>query len=372
MSNELFICKICGKSHKNIQSLSKHLSDKHKEITKKDYYDKYLKKENEGKCKYCNKNTRFVNLSVGYSNTCEEHKFEFHNDPEWVDKVQKTMLERYGFICNLNSQDNKEKANKAAHTKEAIEKYHKTMNDRYGGETPLQSKELKNKVYKTMIEKYGTYKILSLQDIQLKSKETKKKKYGDENYRNGEQISKTLLSRSDKEKEETYNKFKITMETVYGGIGNSSKELKEKQKQTMKDLYGFEYALQNKEIRDKAKRKYTYEGINFDSSWEIAYYIWLKDNNIEFEYHPKDIDYYYPGDCKIHKYEPDFLVENEYIEIKNYKLLENMMVDKESKDYFKYICMVEHNVKIITDCSKFIFYVEQKYGKHFLEDCKND
>ena len=25
-----------------------------------------------------------------------------------------------------------------------------------------------------------------------------------------------------------------------------------------------------------------YNNINFDSSWEIAYYIWLKDNNINF------------------------------------------------------------------------------------------
>lgn len=369
MSNELFICKICGKKYKNLQSLSKHLSDKHKEITKKDYYDKYMKKENEGKCKYCNKNTRFINLSEGYSNTCEKHKFEFHNDPEWVDKVQKTMKDRYGFVCNLNSKANKEKANKAAHTKEAIKKHHKTMNDRYGGETTLQSSILKNKVKETCLEKYGDENYLWkwTEERINKAKETKKEKYGNEFYVNPTKISETLLNRTKEEKEKTYNTIKNTCEKLYGGVANASNIIKQKHHNTMKLKYGVEHALQNKQIRDKTKRKYTYEGINFDSSWEIAFYIYLKDHHIRFEYHSNEFDYYYPGDNKIHKYEVDFKLFNRcFIEIKNIKLLENMIKNTNSKEHFKYNCMLENNVKIITDCTKYINYVNQKYGSHFF------
>lgn len=370
MLDNICICKICNKEYKNVQALSKHITEKHK-IDKKEYYDTYLKKENEGICKYCGKATIFTGLG-GYNSNCPECSKAFHNSEEWKNNVQKTMLKRFGLICNLNSKENKEKANKAAHTKEAIEKHHKTMNERYGGNTTLQSEKLKKEVSKTMVELYGTDKILSLKEIQDKCKQTKKEKYGDENYTNREQGRETFLNRSDKEKEETYKKFSNTMETRYNGIGNASKTIQEKQYKTMKELYGFEYALQNKQIRDKAKKKYTYNNINFDSSWEIAYYIWLTDNKIPFEYHPKELDYYYPGDNKIHKYEPDFKINEEYIEIKNSKLLETMKDNTESKEYFKYICMIEHKVKIITDCSKYITYIEQKYGKHFLEGCKND
>ena len=34
----------------------------------------------------------------------------------------------------------------------------------------------------------------------------------------------------------------------------------------------------------KGCKFYCYNNVMFDSSWELAYYIWLKDNNINFEY----------------------------------------------------------------------------------------
>ena len=141
----------------------------------------------------------------------------------------------------------------------------------------------------------------------------------------------------------------------------------------MKEKYGVEHALQSKELRDRARKKYTYDGMNFDSSWEIAYYIYLTEHHIRFEYHPIDFDYYYPGDNKIHKYEVDFkLFDNTYIEIKNPKLLDYMVNNKETKEYYKYNCMIEHKVRIITNCDKYINYVKIKYGSNFLESCKND
>ena len=48
--------------------------------------------------------------------------------------------------------------------------------------------------------------------------------------------------------------------------------------------YGYESAMQNPEIRKKAQARYSYNGISFDSSWELAYFIWLTDNGVDFEY----------------------------------------------------------------------------------------
>jgi very-short-patch-repair endonuclease len=39
-------------------------------ITLKEYYDKFFKKENEGKCEVCNKDTVFVDCIIGYATFC--------------------------------------------------------------------------------------------------------------------------------------------------------------------------------------------------------------------------------------------------------------------------------------------------------------
>ena len=82
--------------------------------------------------------------------------------------------------------------------------------------------------------------------------------------------------------------------------------------------------MQNHDIRISSQQKYLYNNINFDSSWELAYYIWLTDNNIEFEYQP-NISFEYMVNGKIHKYFPDFLINDEYIEIKG-----NQFFDKDN------------------------------------------
>ena len=70
MLDNICICKICNKEYKNVQALSKHITEKHK-IDKKEYYDTYIKKENEGICKYCGNPTIFTGLG-GYNSNCPE------------------------------------------------------------------------------------------------------------------------------------------------------------------------------------------------------------------------------------------------------------------------------------------------------------
>lgn len=61
------VCKICGFVGATITGVAFHISVTHG-ITTKEYYDMYLKGENEGKCVHCGKQTRFYNLGRGYPN----------------------------------------------------------------------------------------------------------------------------------------------------------------------------------------------------------------------------------------------------------------------------------------------------------------
>ena len=62
-------CKICEKDFKSIMSLARHITQAHK-VSVNEYYDTYLKKNSDGMCSKCGKPTRFINLNIGYSNTC--------------------------------------------------------------------------------------------------------------------------------------------------------------------------------------------------------------------------------------------------------------------------------------------------------------
>lgn len=69
MNAEILECKICKMKCKSITALASHFSGRHK-ISGKDYYDKYLKKENEGKCCICDGNASFISFAKGYKTVC--------------------------------------------------------------------------------------------------------------------------------------------------------------------------------------------------------------------------------------------------------------------------------------------------------------
>lgn len=119
----------------------------------------------------------------------------------------------------------------------------------------------------------------------------------------------------------------------------------------------------------------------FSSSWELAYYIWLKDHNIEFEYQPKTYFLYNYLNIE-HKYCPDFKINDRIIEIKGLQFFENhdptkRMIcpyDRTQDDLYeaKQQCMIENNVEIITDCSEYINYINTIYGKDFIEKFRSN
>ena len=58
-------CLICNK---NFIALNNHIK-KHN-LTTKEYYDKYLKVDDEDRCRVCGKITRFMGIRYGYTKHC--------------------------------------------------------------------------------------------------------------------------------------------------------------------------------------------------------------------------------------------------------------------------------------------------------------
>lgn len=146
----------------------------------------------------------------------------------------------------------------------------------------------------------------------------------------------------------------------------------EQNKQTCLKHFGVEYPQQSYICRKKAKSKYRYNDLNFDSSWELAYYIFLRDFNIDFEFKPKEIPYMCNG--VKHYTLIDFKVENRYVEIKGSHLLDengnfkNIYCEDQTLIIEKQKLYNELNVKIITkdEILPYLKYVKLNYGSDFF------
>lgn len=301
---------------------------------------------------------------------------------ELKSRRRRTCLERHGSETYRNAEKNKE-----------------TKLKRYGD----ADYNNRDKAKETCMEKYGVDNPTYLESSKRKSKQTKLRKYGDEHYVNREKAERTCLKKygttSPLSNEVCREKGKKTCLEKYGkesfmqtqqGIdmvaktklakyGSSSFNNPEKNRETCMARYGVEHAMQLKQFRDKCRSKYFFDDRYFDSSWEVAYYIWLTDNQVEFEYHPNVFfNYLIPGSDKVHKYFPDFLVNGVLIEIKGDDQLKNgTMIDKldQQKNFIaqaKYECMLQHGITILTgkDIKPYLQYVSQKYGRDYLSKFK--
>lgn len=68
------VCRICGKEYVNNQGLTSHIQ-KHK-ISSKEYYDRYLRKKDEGICPSCGREADYCTMGYGYTILCRECREE--------------------------------------------------------------------------------------------------------------------------------------------------------------------------------------------------------------------------------------------------------------------------------------------------------
>lgn len=105
----------------------------------------------------------------------------------------------------------------------------------------------------------------------------------------------------------------------------------------------------------RGKKGY-YKGFWCDSSYELAYVIYCLDHNIQIERCKEYFEYIYQG--QKHKYYPDFIVNNEIVEIKGF--LTGKVIAKK-----KAVLEQHRNYKILFPKDMlFVFdYIREKYGK---------
>ena len=260
----------------------------------------------------------------------------------------------------------------------------KTNLERYGSTTPLQYKQIRAKINQHNVETYGTKYVTESEFFKKKRIKTCQHNFGVEY----PMQSKEVQAKSRKRCKEKYGveyvlqsdyakaKGKETSRQLYGtDFPMQSVAVKDKSKKTFREKYGVDAPAQCPDIRQKQQFRCKFHGIRFDSLHEIAYYVWLQDHNIMFEYAP-NVKFKYVFEGKEHFYMPDFIVDGQYVEIKGDHFFKE---DGTMRNPFnhsqdglyeaKHQCMVENNVKIMktSDMQDILKYIYETYGKDYLK-----
>lgn len=198
----------------------------------------------------------------------------------------------------------------------------------------------------TCLKKYHTVHPMKNKEIQEKWKNTCIKECGETHY---------MKSDKSKKKQVETNLEKYGVENVM-----HISDVVEKGRNTFFDKTGYYNISQTPEWKYLRKSNVIYDGIIFDSNWEVIVYKHCKENNIPFIYHPNKI-FKYKVNNKTHTYHPDFLINNTFYEIKGNQFFENhdptqKMIcpynrSKESDTISeaKHQCMIKNNVVILTE-----------------------
>lgn len=126
-----FICEECKKVYKTLSALTGHIRHSHNKEYKK-YYDKWIKEEDEGICKICEKEAIFTSFQYGYrTGCCKEHMIEWNQK-----QIKKVVHEKYG-VDNVYQ------------LKETKDKIKKTCLRKYGVEYTHQNNEIFKKAFKS-------------------------------------------------------------------------------------------------------------------------------------------------------------------------------------------------------------------------------
>lgn len=299
-------------------------------MTTKEYYDKYIKKSNEGKCVICGVVTNFNSITGGYTKYCSSKCM--WTDDSIREKFAETCIEHYGVVHPLSSP-------------EVREKIKNTCLEKYGVNSPFLNKQIRDKMRSTMLERYGAKTTLESEYLKDKVKKTCLKKYGVDNIAKSELVRERIIS-------------------------------------TNRELYGCDYPLENEEIRDKTRDSYARNvnlGLHFSNSAEDKAYLALtkKFDNVIREYrstdYPFNSDFYIPEiDTYIelqlfwthggHPFDPNSEDDiNSVNSLKNkiengHKNYEQVLLVWTEVDPHKRVIAKENNIKLLEFYSEDSFY----------------
>ena len=134
----------------------------------------------------------------------------------------------------------------------AAENRKKTMTERYGAPTTLQSKVLKEKVKQTVKEVYGTDNVMQNRDVHKKAENTNLERYGAKNVMQNKDIAQKSAESRKENMDEIVQHIKEVWLEKYG-VDNVSKcpEIIDKITDTFLKRYGVKRAVNVPEFRQK-------------------------------------------------------------------------------------------------------------------------
>ena len=266
----------------------------------------------------------------------------------------------------------------------------KTNQQRYGGNAPCCNPEISRKQQITASKRTSEERELS----EAKRRKTNLERYGVEYVAQNKTIRQkqieTLISKSIEEKQNIQQKVKETnLKNLGVEYPSQSSQIQEKMKKTFQEHYGVNNIFKSEDFKKHRNNvclekynsthptcKYIFENERFDSSWELALFIYAKDHNEEILREPCYFEYEYQG--KNLKYYPDFRYKNQLIEIKGNQFLKNdgtfrnCYGEDNNKQELKHQCGLKNNVQFWSyENIKFALdYCEKKYSKDYLKSFK--
>ena len=159
----MFKCDLCDKSYPTTRGMYQHYFKTH-HLSCKIYYDKFIKKPDEGICANpnCNNNTAFINGLIGYKKYCSCKCAT--SDETYKNNKIKNCLKIQG-VRSTNE------------LTEVKKKKEETCMKNNGVKSPWQSKEIYKKVQETYIKNHGYLNNLSDQNFRKIVENTNLRKY---------------------------------------------------------------------------------------------------------------------------------------------------------------------------------------------------
>ena len=345
----MYKCIICEYEMKSTDGLGLHLNKKHN-INIQTYYETFLYKDGEDKCKICGKQTKFLSINRGYIPTCSFKCACLQG--------RKTYKIRTGISSPAKLKQTKQNA-----AKHFEEKYGK------GITSPFKSKEVQNKIANIIKEKYDVNNafLVKNENGTMKREQTSIEKYGYA-YPLENPIFLNKVQTNNIREYGTKNNFNKILKTVKEKykVNNSflinQEDNLQKRIITCREKYGCDNPSQNAKIHKKQmySKFVAPNGKCYDSSWEYKFELYLIEHKFNYEYQPdmnfKYIDYI----GKERSYIPDFkiITENgeQLIEIKGDHFFDKEgnffdPYDKTEIGYYnaeqKYNCMINNGIKIL-------------------------
>ena len=291
-----------------------------------------------------------LGVSISTINRCIKANGIYKSKDLVYSSVANTNLERYG-VVNVGQAE------------EVKQKIKQTCLETYGVDNPAKAEATKRKAEETCLKRYGVAYTTIVPEFRAKMEQTNLEKYGG--------IS-AFCSQQVRDKRDETNLKKYGVKNQFARA-----EIKDQVKQTNLERYGVINPFQSADFKNKAWKKYIYNGIRFDSTWELALYIFAIDHNEQIIREPKRFKYEVAG--KTHYYTPDFLYKGELVDIKGTHLIKDgFIIDpyghlNEQELIAKNSCINKNNVKLMTyeDISFALDYVNTTYGKNYLKQFKN-